>query len=279
MKSEIFARFKETATIEHEFGNALAPAPPGCGSLKQVHGIDVREWSAQLMAADPSQKEGDGLFSLIPGQWIGIQTADCIPMLWAAKSRPMVMAVHAGWKGVQKGIISSTVEVFERHGVRPKDIVVALGPSIGACCFEVSSDLLDQFQKSWGWLWTAAQVPYFKSTHGAQGRKKILDELDLHPALSTVAKSKKDTASIENIDASDSTAVSLWFDLKALAKMQLRYLGILEEHTDDLSICTYCGVMRLHGQVLRPESPEFASYRRGGHTGQVAGRQWSTIRI
>lgn len=100
--------------------------------LKQVHGKEV-------IQADPSQMiEADGHWTNKKNQAVAIQTADCIPALIGSRNK--VAAVHAGWRGVQKGILCVAGEVFEE----PSHIY--LGPHILKESFEVGIDVADDLQ-------------------------------------------------------------------------------------------------------------------------------------
>jgi YfiH family protein len=90
--------------------------------------------------------EADALVSDRPGIFLTIRTADCIPILLADPKRRVVAAVHAGWRGTAARIAPKTVEVLQReYGIRPGDIIAAIGPGIGACCYEVGADVASHF--------------------------------------------------------------------------------------------------------------------------------------
>jgi len=84
-----------------------------------------------------------------------VLTADCVPILFVAPSQKLVAAVHAGWRGTLAGIAVKTVRIFNnQYGVEPSDLEVALGPSIGPCCYEVKDDVAAPLMKKWGKLTT-----------------------------------------------------------------------------------------------------------------------------
>lgn len=86
--------------------------------------------------------EGDAIWTDEPGNWVGVLTADCLPLLFESRSK--VMAVHAGWKGLSRGIIAKAVEFL---GV--SDILqVTIGPAAGACCYTVHSDVVSVFRRN-----------------------------------------------------------------------------------------------------------------------------------
>lgn len=69
-----------------------------------------------------------------------IKTADCVPVLLADPARRIIGAVHAGWKGTALKIAAKTVAIMaERFGTRPSDLIAAVGPAIGPCCYEIDA--------------------------------------------------------------------------------------------------------------------------------------------
>jgi len=86
--------------------------------------------------------EGDGLFTDNGRTLIGVRTADCVPILLADRRTRKVAAVHAGWRGTAAGIVAGTLSEMDS---RPEEIVAAIGPSIGGCCYEVGPDVARQF--------------------------------------------------------------------------------------------------------------------------------------
>lgn len=128
----------------HGFGTALSQSWPGpTATLKQTHSDQVHVVEA---VCGGEQGEGDALVTNVPGTAISIRTADCVPVLLADPVRKVVAAVHAGWKGTSKAIVRRAVERMEgAYGTRPGDVVAAIGPAIGVCCYEVSADVARQF--------------------------------------------------------------------------------------------------------------------------------------
>lgn len=93
------------------------------------------------------QGEGDALTSNRPGIGLTIRTADCLPILIADPQNRAVAAVHAGWRGVVSEVACKAIHVMcQQFGSKPEDLVVAIGPGIGACCFEVGPEVAIQFQ-------------------------------------------------------------------------------------------------------------------------------------
>lgn len=105
--------------------------------LKQVHGIQVADAATALHHA-----EADAIFSNQKNQVCAVLTADCLPLLFCNQIASKVAAAHAGWRGLAEGVIEQTVEALQES---PDDIMVWLGPAIGARCFEVGQDVYDTF--------------------------------------------------------------------------------------------------------------------------------------
>jgi polyphenol oxidase len=115
--------------------------------LTQVHGREV----VALRSGNPkglphNRPEADVLVSDDPTVAIAVRAADCVPILIADPQTGAVAAVHAGWRGTAAGASTAAVEALIREfGAQPADLVAAIGPSIGPCCYEVGSELVDAF--------------------------------------------------------------------------------------------------------------------------------------
>lgn len=87
-------------------------------------------------------QEADGIITDVKGISIGILTADCVPVLLFDREKKVAAAVHAGWKGTASKISARAVKIMiERYGSRPQDIIAAIGPAIGPCCYEVGEEV------------------------------------------------------------------------------------------------------------------------------------------
>ena len=114
-------------------------------TLNQVHGRSVQVVRAGAPPASERQ-DADALVSNDPRLAIAVRAADCVPLLFADSTTGAVAAVHAGWRGTAAGAATAALETMGREfGSRPGDISVAIGPSIGPCCYEVGSELVDAF--------------------------------------------------------------------------------------------------------------------------------------
>ena len=134
-------------------------------TLRQIHSnvlvVSGREAASRelpLKVGVPSDRssslgpKGDGLMTDEPGLLLGIQTADCIPVLVADRKRRAVAAFHAGWRGTVKRIVESGVGRMRlEFGSRPEDLAAAIGPGIGACCYAVGEEVLSSFESQFAY--------------------------------------------------------------------------------------------------------------------------------
>jgi polyphenol oxidase len=91
--------------------------------------------------------EADCLISATPGLYVGIRTADCIPVLIVDECRRAVAAVHAGWRGSAEAIAAKAVRAMgEQFGSRPADLLAAVGPGICGKCYEVGPEVAARFK-------------------------------------------------------------------------------------------------------------------------------------
>lgn len=125
--------------------------------LRQVHGCAV--------ATPPWTEPPDADASVTgqPGTLLAIETADCLPVLIVDPIRRRVAAAHAGWRGTAARVTQSAVRAVLDAGSDAADLLVALGPSIGPCCYEVGPEVEGAFGPSGAGFFVA----------GTAGRKHL----------------------------------------------------------------------------------------------------------
>ena len=127
-----------------EVAAAVSVDPVDLVRLHQVHGASVvaaRRGAAAPWPRADIQITGD------PAIAMAVQSADCVPLLVADARTGVVAAAHAGWRGLVARVPEVVVSVLAREcSSRPSDLIVAIGPSIGACCYEVGPDVRDAFR-------------------------------------------------------------------------------------------------------------------------------------
>ena len=117
--------------------------------IRQVHGDTVHvvtETKERGWATLSDAVEADAVITNLPQMVLTILTADCVPILLYDPVAGVIGAVHAGWKGTEAEILPKTIaKMQEKYGSEPQDILVAIGPAIGQCCYEVGSEVAEHF--------------------------------------------------------------------------------------------------------------------------------------
>jgi YfiH family protein len=116
----------------------------GMVTLRQIHSSLVRRVAADDIS---TSLKGDGLMTDEPGVLLGIQTADCIPVLVADHKKRAVAAFHAGWRGTLARIVENGVgRMRVEFGSKPENLIASIGPGIGQCCYSVGDEVREQFE-------------------------------------------------------------------------------------------------------------------------------------
>ena len=114
--------------------------------LQQLHGNHVHVIDTPYDPLTPLQ--GDAIITEVPGLVLGVLTADCVPILIADPVSPRVAAIHAGWRGLQTGVIEATLNRLAQLGSDLHQCSAVIGPCIAAQNYEVGSEVVDAFISS-----------------------------------------------------------------------------------------------------------------------------------
>lgn len=136
----------DPAAVAENWRRLAAAAAVSFARVRQVHGDRV-------LLADRSHgpgEEADAVVTRSPGVAACVAVADCVPLLVADSRGGSVAAVHAGWRGTLARVAARAVDALVDLGARREDLVAAVGPSIGPCCYEVAPDLLERFRDAFG---------------------------------------------------------------------------------------------------------------------------------
>lgn len=113
-------------------------AVPAVQWLSQVHGTRVFHAGSQALPAP----QADAVYACDSPLALGVLTADCLPVLFAARNGHEVAVAHAGWRGLLNGVLEATLGSFH---AAPDTISAWLGPAIGPCHFEVGDEVRAAF--------------------------------------------------------------------------------------------------------------------------------------
>ena len=132
----------------------------------------------------------DGLVTDVKDMLLSVRTADCVPVLLCDSDKKVCSAVHAGWRGTVGGITKNAVELMVKQGAKRENILVAIGPCIGKCCYEVGGELYDEF---------VSVNSGYSSFFAPSGDKYILDLNLANKTILLEAGIKEDNISIAEI--------------------------------------------------------------------------------
>jgi YfiH family protein len=125
-------------------------------TVRQIHSGLIRviekDHGELVTANGRAVMRGDASMTNVAGLLLGVQTADCVPVLMVDTKKKVVAAFHAGWRGTLKRIAERGVGTMRlRYGSKPKDLIAAIGPAIGACCFAVGDEVRWEFESQFAY--------------------------------------------------------------------------------------------------------------------------------
>lgn len=195
-----------SGAIPHFFGTRAArrdlshPPTPGTvqsgtapfplvASVKQVHGIAGMVLDYPVRPGQQLSGEWDALVTNQPGVLVTVRTADCVPVLMYDDRTQVVAAVHAGWRGTLGGIVGRIVGLLRRRfATDPEELLVAIGPSIGPCCYEVDEPLVGRVRTQ-----TREGDTLLRSVSGTKARLDLPGLVRQHAVEAGVRPSAIDT--------------------------------------------------------------------------------------
>ena len=139
------------ATNRQIFRTAVGAGEATLVTARQIHSADIRSIK-DFADAKSEPQPGDALTANLPNVLLGIQTADCLPILIADAKTHAFAGVHAGWRGTVQQILALTIEQMKQvYHSQPEDLHAALGPAICAENFEVGAEVLEQFRQEFSY--------------------------------------------------------------------------------------------------------------------------------
>jgi YfiH family protein len=187
-------------------------------TLRQIHSSIIH-----CVSSLPStQLAGDGLITRTPKILLGIQTADCIPVILVDRKRRAIGVFHAGWRGTLNRIVEKGVGEMRRwFETMPRDLMAAIGPGIGGCCYRVGVEVRQEFESQF----TYANDLFRETSESDQVREK-------YPMLFLSARAPGHSDLPRNI----------FLDLAESNRRQLVSTGVPAKNITVSPVCTVCRV-------------------------------------
>jgi hypothetical protein len=132
--------------VEHGFGVRGFDGPADLRRPLQVHGASAVDADACALGLLP---EADAVISRRPGVPVGVVTADCVPILAASAGGDAVAAIHAGWRGLARGVVEAGIDAL-RHAAGGDPLRAVVGPHIGPCCYEIDAPVIEALGGAFG---------------------------------------------------------------------------------------------------------------------------------
>jgi YfiH family protein len=185
-------------------------------NLSQIHSSVIH----RVRRGEDVPPKGDGLITDVPGIVLAVKVADCVPVIIADRRQKAVGIFHAGWRGTAARIVQKGVGELRHHlGSDPADIVAAIGPAIGRCCYEIGDQVESEFE---------SQFAYWRELF-----EDVFDSWSLHTKYPLLFMNQRAPGHGE-------PALSRHLDLVEANCRQLLDAGLKPENIDRLNQCTSC---------------------------------------
>lgn len=189
---------------------------PSLVTLRQIHSDLIH----RVNKRSEGPNAGDGLITCTPGLLLGVQTADCLPVILVDRKNRVVGAFHAGWRGTFQRIVEKGVGEMRRwFNTKPADVLAAIGPGIHACCYQVGEEVRDKFHSQFAYA-----DKFFRTT-------KESDEIrERYPLLFLTARAPGHSELPNKI----------FLDLVEANRQQLLAAGVSARNIFASELCTSC---------------------------------------
>lgn len=188
-------------------------------TLRQIHSDVIRRIDS-IPAANKEPLSGDGMITATPGLLLGIQAADCLPVILVDATRQVVGVFHAGWRGTVQRIVEKGVgELHRAFGSHPHEVKAAIGPGIHGCCYMVGEEVRVKFE---------SQFEY-----GASLFREVKESdpvREKYPLLFLSARAPGHSDLPKNI----------FLNLVEANRQQLLAAGVPEKSIEASPLCTHC---------------------------------------
>jgi hypothetical protein len=187
-------------------------------TLRQIHSDVIHRVDA--IPELPGKLSGDGLITATPGVLLGIQAADCLPVILVDAKRRAVGVFHAGWRGTVQRIVEKGVgEMHRCFGTNPRDLKAVIGPGIRGCCYEVGEEVRIKFESQFSY--GADLFREVKESDPVREKYPLLFLSARAPGHSDLPK-------------------KLFLDLVEANRRQLLTAGVMKKNIEASPLCTNC---------------------------------------
>lgn len=205
-------------------------------TLRQVHSSIIH----RIEKISDHVLSGDGLITNTPGILLSVQVADCVPVLLLDPAGKAAGAFHAGWRGTAQRIVEKGVGLMRMaYGSDPEQMQAAIGPCIGACCYEIGEEVIDEFQSQFDYAPALFREVFDKDP--VKRKYPLLFMTQRAPGHSDLGR-------------------QIHLDLVEANRRQLLAAGVQPQNIWSAGLCTSCNLDRL-----------FSYRKEGGFTGRMMG--------
>jgi len=184
--------------VEHYCSMRVTTQPEeGVWMPRQVHGVEIVVLDEQTLEnslmTGVERPEADAVITRLKGQWIGVRTADCVPVLLYDPEQEVVAAIHAGWRGTVNHIVRLSIrKMIDEMGCSPTSIVAMVGPSISPEAFEVGEEVAEAFVQAGRTecvlrnLWGARGLQPLTKPHVDLWQSNVMDLMEMGVELQNI---------------------------------------------------------------------------------------------
>jgi YfiH family protein len=196
----------------------------------QIHGDGV-----VIVSDRPNRPpEADAIISTVPNIYPAVKTADCVPLLFVDPVQMISAAVHVGWRGAVLRIARKVLRLLNsRFKSNPEELIAAVGPAIGTCCYEVDGKVLKPFRENFPeadqFIRSAPKpIGHMDDRHGGRSH---------HNPVGPASLSATDLGNKPHVSVNSQRA---FLDLSGVARFELIFGGIPERNIHSVDLCTSC---------------------------------------
>lgn len=213
-------------------GSCLGIRPHDLVFCEQTHEDRV----VVVESAPKARPNADAIICTAPGLFPAVLTADCLPILLVDPVQRIAAAVHAGWKGTLLGIAGKVLRTLKSEfRSDPSDLLVALGPAIGPCCYEVGDEIANLFERSF-----SGAEDFIISLDRLKHERRNRADNPGNPLIRHLAGPDRPFPSAQPLSTQKPERQSYRLDLVGANRFALVSEGVPEPNIRSIDLCTAC---------------------------------------